>query len=186
MAADPISFEAEYIQGRIMTKFDRSFRKTQSLAQITRTQWESLCDGCGRCCVEKFENRKTGKVYFTSVACRFLDMQSCRCSAYHRRKKEAPWCLILTAELVPKIGWLPQTCAYRLVFEKKELYRWHPLISGSSETVHEAGISVRGKVISSQYVHPDDLENYIVDWKVWGRLGSDLKDKIANERKGAK
>jgi uncharacterized cysteine cluster protein YcgN (CxxCxxCC family) len=166
-----------------MNKLEQPFWKKKTLDKMSKAEWESLCDGCGRCCVEKFENRKTGKVYFTNVACRFLDRQSCRCSAYPRRKKEAPWCLILTAELVPKFGWLPRTCAYRLVSQKKELCRWHPLISGRSETVHEAGISVRGKVISSQNVHPDDLENYIVDWEVWGQLGSGLKDQIPNKLK---
>ena len=160
-----------------MTQSDKTFWKTKSLFDMTKAEWESLCDGCGRCCVEKFENRKTGKVYFTSVACRYLDTKTCRCTVYRHRKTNAPWCLTLKPEMVPKIRWLPQTCAYRLVFMKKDLYRWHPLVSGSPQTVHEAYVSVRGKVISSQYVHPDDLEKYIVDWKIWGGLGSDLEEE---------
>ena len=157
-----------------MAEREQPFWKTKMLDKMSKAEWESLCDACGRCCVEKFENRKTGKVYFTNVACRYLDMQSCRCNAYQRRRKAAPWCLILTPELIPKIRWLPRTCAYRRIYLKKDLKWWHQLLSGSPETVHQAGISVRGKVISSLYVHPEDLENYIVDWKFWGQMGSGL------------
>ena len=129
-------------------------------------EWEALCDGCGRCCVEKLENKKTGKVYFTNVSCRYLDPRKCSCTAYHKRRKTAPWCLHLTPRLVSKIRWLPQSCAYRLLREGKELAWWHPLVSGRPETVHQAGISVSGRVISSLYVHPDDLANYVVDWQM--------------------
>jgi len=151
------------------------FWKTKTLAEMTHAEWESLCDGCGRCCLEKLENRKTGKVNFTSVSCRYLDTKSCRCTVYHRRREAAPWCLSLVPGLVPKIRWLPKTCAYRRVAEGKALEGWHPLVSGSLLTVHEAGISVGDKVVSSEYVHPDDLENFIVDWKIWEKIGMELK-----------
>jgi len=142
------------------------FWKAKTLDQMNKTEWESLCDGCGRCCVEKLENKKTGKVYFTNVSCRFLDPEKCICKAYRHRRQKAPWCLHLTAEMVPKIRWLPKSCAYRLVYEKRNLAWWHPLISGTRKTVHRSGISVSGKVVSSQHVHPDDLVNYVVDWKI--------------------
>lgn len=158
-----------------LTELKYPFWKTKALAAMTLTEWESLCDGCGRCCLEKLENRKTGKVHFTSVACRYLDTKNCRCTVYLQRREAAPWCLSLDPDLVPKIRWLPQTCAYRRVAEGKELEGWHPLVSGSPLTVHEAGISIVDKVISSEYVHPDDLENFIVDWKVWEKLGMELK-----------
>lgn len=161
-----------------MKKTETPFWKVKTLEQMTRREWESLCDGCGRCCLEKLENRKTGKVFFTSVACRYLDTDTCRCKAYERRRQAAPWCLILSWRLIPKIRWLPRTCAYRLLSEKKELAWWHPLVSGDPNTVREAGIWVGGKIVSSEYVHPDDLENFIVDWKLWENLGVDLEKKI--------
>jgi uncharacterized cysteine cluster protein YcgN (CxxCxxCC family) len=151
-----------------------SFWKTKTLEEMTRSEWESLCDNCGRCCVEKLEDKKTGKVFFTNVACRFLDLQKCRCTSYENRKAIAPWCLILTPQLVPMIRWLPKSCAYRVISEKRELAWWHPLVSGDLDSVHRAGISVSGKVISSEHVHPDDLANFIVDWKVWKDLGAGL------------
>ncbi len=152
------------------------FWKKKTLEQMTRTEWESLCDGCGRCCVEKLENKKTGKVYFTNVSCKYLDTRQCSCTAYDQRREKAPWCLSLTPEMVPKIRWLPKSCAYHLVYEKKELAWWHPLVSGRRETVHKAGVSVSGKVISAEYVHPDDLVHYVVDWNLWKHLGSGLPE----------
>jgi len=138
------------------------FWHTLSLAEMTPAQWESLCDGCGRCCLHKLENRKTGRVYFTSVACRLLDMQSCRCKVYARRRRYMPDCLMLTPSSVNRRRWLPGSCAYRLLAEGKNLPWWHPLVSGSSETVHEAGMSVRGRAVSEDDVDLDRLEDYIV------------------------
>ncbi|MCG8455220.1 MAG: YcgN family cysteine cluster protein [Holophagales bacterium] len=113
-------------------------------------EWESLCDGCGQCCRVKLENEETGEVVGTQVACRLLDVEACRCLDYSNRALEVPSCLQLTLELVPVLPWLPETCAYRLIYEGKPLEPWHPLISGDPESVHRAGISVRGKVVSEQ------------------------------------
>ena len=139
------------------------FWQRKSLAEMSQKEWESLCDGCGKCCVNKLEFEDTGKVVQTNVACKLLDTQSCRCSDYKNRKKLVPDCIRLTPKVVSKMDWLPDTCGYRLIDAGKDLYWWHPLVSGDVHTVHEAGISVRGRVISETGV--DDLEDHIVDWK---------------------
>lgn len=139
------------------------FWKRKTLAEMSRNEWESLCDGCGKCCVNKLEFEDTGKVVQTKVACKLLDLQTCRCGDYKNRKKLVPDCIRLTPAAVRKMDWLPSTCGYRLVDAGRDLYWWHPLVSGDPRTVHEAGISVRGRVISE--VGVDDLEDYIVDWK---------------------
>lgn len=138
------------------------FWEIKSLAEMTPKEWESLCDGCGRCCLNKLENEETGEIFHTDVACRLLDMESCRCASYDDRKRYVPDCQILTHRNLKRYPWLPSTCAYRLLAEGEKLYWWHPLISGSSETVHEARISVRGRVVSER--HTDDLENHVVSW----------------------
>ncbi|MBN1931776.1 MAG: YcgN family cysteine cluster protein [Desulfobacterales bacterium] len=153
----------------------KPFWKIKPLSEMTRKEWESLCDGCGRCCLEKLENKKTGKVYYTNVACPLLDPETCRCKSYKDRKALMPFCLSLTPENINKFRWLPGSCAYRLLAEGKELAWWHPLVSGNADTVRQAGISVCGKVISSEHIHPDDLENYIVDWKIWTRHAQTLE-----------
>ncbi|PRD58833.1 YcgN family cysteine cluster protein [Phyllobacterium myrsinacearum] len=122
------------------------FWKTKTLDELNRSEWESLCDGCGRCCLHKIEDEDTEEIYFTTVACTLLDAGTCQCSDYVHRKKKVPDCVFLTPEIVREVDWLPDTCGYRLIDEGKDLYWWHPLVSGSMETVHEAGISVRGKV----------------------------------------
>ncbi|HPA15018.1 MAG TPA: YcgN family cysteine cluster protein [Desulfobacterales bacterium] len=146
-----------------MLKSELPFWKTKALHEMTVDEWESLCDGCGRCCLQKLENKKTGKVYYTSVACYLLNNETCRCKSYKERTRLVTECLILKPETAIRFRWLPVTCAYRLLAEGKELAWWHPLLSGDPDTVHQAGISVRGKVISEEYVHPDDLENYILN-----------------------
>ena len=138
------------------------FWKRKKLAEMSKAEWESLCDGCGRCCLNKLENDATGDVQYTDVACRLLDPHTCRCANYENRKRFVPDCQILTAVNVKRLTWLPSTCAYRLVAEGKDLYWWHPLLSGDSETVHAAGISVRGRVVSER--DTDDLENHVVGW----------------------
>lgn len=139
------------------------FWKTTPLNRMTPEQWESLCDGCGRCCLEKLQNPRTGKVYYTGVACPLLDLVSCRCTDYENRHRQMPDCLTMTPETVVRFRWLPKTCAYRLISEGNDLPEWHPLISGDRRSVHRAGISVRGKAISGAHVHPDDLSRHIVD-----------------------
>ncbi|HUZ67865.1 MAG TPA: YcgN family cysteine cluster protein [Beijerinckiaceae bacterium] len=135
------------------------------LDKLTEAEWESLCDQCGRCCLVKLEDEDTGRVHFTNLGCRLLQSQNCRCGDYENRQSRVPDCVKLTPATVSEIPWLPPTCAYRLVAEGKDLMWWHPLVSGSTETVHEAGVSVRNRVAASE----DDvrLANYpkfIVAW----------------------
>jgi len=137
-----------------------AFWRNTTLEKLTHEQWESLCDGCGRCCLQKLKNPTTGKVYYTWVACLLLDIQTCRCTDYELRHILVPDCLSLGADNIPKLRWLPKTCAYRLVAEQKELPEWHPLISGDRNSVHTAGMSVRDRAVSEEHVHPDDLENF--------------------------
>ena len=142
------------------------FWKSMTLEQMSREQWEALCDGCGRCCLQKFQDGKTGKVTYTWVACYLLDTQACRCTDYARRSTLVPDCLVLTPEQIPRLRWLPKTCAYRRLSEGKHLDAWHPLVSGDPNSVHRAGISVRGKAISEVYVHPEDVDFYAIGYRI--------------------
>lgn len=143
---------------------ENPFWKVKSLDQLTQGEWESLCDGCGLCCLNKLEDWDTGEVAFTSVACRLLDGDSCRCVDYENRQATVPDCIQLTPKSVREIHWLPPTCGYRLVRDGLDLYWWHPLISGDPETVHQAGISAQGRTISEEEVDVDDFEDYLVEW----------------------
>ena len=147
-----------------MNKQSNHFWETKTLEQMTSEEWESLCDGCGRCCLNKLEDIDTGELHFTNVACRLLDDNSCRCENYPERKKLVPECLVLNAESVKNSTALPNSCAYRRVSEGKPLLAWHPLICGNTKEIHHAGISVRDKTISEQYIHIDQFEDHIVDW----------------------
>ncbi len=138
------------------------FWKRKTLREMSRAEWESLCDGCGRCCLNKLEIETTGETIYTDVACRLLDHRTCRCMNYPERKKYVPECQILTPRMIDKLKWLPSTCAYRLIRDGEDLYWWHPLVSNDPETVHYAGISVRGRVVSER--DTDDLENRVVGW----------------------
>jgi uncharacterized cysteine cluster protein YcgN (CxxCxxCC family) len=131
------------------------------LADLSREEWEALCDGCGKCCLHKLEDADTGEVHATSVACKLLDTHSARCTNYRGRRAFVPDCIRLSANNVARMGWLPKTCAYRLRAEGKPLFDWHPLISGDPESVHRAGISVRGWTISEG--EAGDLEFHLVD-----------------------
>lgn len=130
---------------------------------MTREQWESLCDGCGRCCIIKFEDVDTHEILYTDAVCSLLDIETCRCGDYTHRSRLVPTCLVLTADLVKQLKWMPETCAYRRLAEGKRLEWWHPLVSGDPNTVHTAGISVRGKVYSEKDIPPDMLEDHIID-----------------------
>ncbi len=121
---------------------------------MTRDEWESLCDGCARCCLVKLEDEDTGEIHFTDIGCTLLDGKACRCRDYPRRSRRVTDCVTLTPEAVRTLTWLPVTCAYRLLSQGKDLPDWHPLVSGSSDSVHEAGVSVRGRVHASE----DDLD----------------------------
>jgi uncharacterized protein len=145
---------------------DRPFWETLSLDEMSHKQWESLCDGCGRCCLQKFQDAKTGKVTYTWVACYLLDTQACHCTDYLRRTRLVPDCLVLTPEKIPHLRWLPRTCAYRRLSEGKDLDAWHPLVSGDPDSVHRAGISVRDKAISEVYVHPEDVDFYAIGYRL--------------------
>lgn len=122
------------------------FWKTKSLAEMDAGEWESLCDGCGRCCLIKLEDEESGEYYFTDVACRLFDGETCRCKDYPNRDREVPDCVRLEPSNVGALGWMPPSCAYRLLAEGKELPDWHPLVSGRQESVAEAGASVAGRV----------------------------------------
>ena len=142
----------------------KPFWLEKELDEMTPTEWESLCDGCGRCCLNKFEDEDTGKVHYTDVACKLLDHDSGRCSNYAQRTRLVPDCIVLSAKNLPNMNCLPPTCGYRLVYEGKDLYWWHPLKSGDPETVHSAGISVRGRVVSEVGMSDDDMEQRLVRW----------------------
>jgi uncharacterized protein len=146
---------------------DIPFWRRKTLTQLTQQEWESLCDGCGRCCLNKLEDEETGRIYFTDVGCRLLDGETCRCRDYPNRTAKVKDCVRLTPRNINRIVWLPPTCAYRRLADGHDLYWWHPLVSGDPDTVHAAGISVRGKVgASEQEVKDDDLEDRIVSWPV--------------------
>ncbi|OYW57557.1 MAG: hypothetical protein B7X99_02890 [Rhizobiales bacterium 17-65-6] len=150
---------------------DIPFWRRKALTDMTPQEWESLCDGCGRCCLVKLEDEDTGEIAYTDVACRLLDAGSCRCSDYPNRQAHVPDCVRLTPEVVLEIGWLPPTCGYRLVSEGKDLPSWHPLVSGTPDSVHEAGISVRGRVsgLETQFGLFEIVE-HIVSWPLrWPR-----------------
>jgi hypothetical protein len=140
------------------------FWETKSLGEMSASEWESLCDGCGQCCLLKLEDEDTGKIAVTRVACKLLDIGSCRCSNYEARKDHVPDCVKLTLEEACSLVWLPKTCAYRLIADGRDLPWWHPLVSGTPETVHEAGISVRGNAISETKVPEDRVPSYITGW----------------------
>jgi len=137
------------------------FWLVKDMRDMTSAEWESLCDGCGLCCLHKLEDSDTGKISYTNVACRLLDLDSCQCVNYRLRQKFVPDCVVLTPEKISDFHWLPKSCAYRRVSEGKDLLPWHPLISSSQESVHEAGISVQGKVISER--DAGELVDHIVD-----------------------
>ncbi len=144
---------------------DAPFWRRKSLVEMTDAEWESLCDGCGRCCLVKLEEEESGRIFFTDVGCRLLDGESCRCRDYAHRTDQVHDCVRLQPENVGKLNWLPATCAYRLVSEGRDLYWWHPLVSGDPDSVHAAGISVRGRVgASEETVGVDELEDRIVSW----------------------
>lgn len=141
------------------------FWRAKRLEEMNESEWESVCDGCGRCCLVKLEEEGTGKIYFTDVGCRLLDAGTSRCRDYQHRTEKVDDCVRLNPRVIAEIGWLPPTCGYRLIAEGKDLYWWHPLVSGDKETVHAAGISVRGRVKDNEDdVSSEALEERVVDW----------------------
>ncbi len=141
------------------------FWRRKPLDEMTDSEWESLCDGCGKCCLNKLEEEATDRTFYTDVGCRLLDGQTCRCRDYAHRSDKVDDCVRLTPKALDTITWLPPSCAYVLVAQGRDLYWWHPLVSGDPETVHAAGVSVRGRVGASEVDVPDeDLEDHIVNW----------------------
>ena len=141
------------------------FWRTKPMAQMSRSEWESLCDGCGRCCLNKLTDIDTHETVYTDVGCALLDGNTCRCTDYKNRQKKVSDCVRLTWRNVKRLSWLPPTCGYRLVANGDDLPWWHPLQSGRAETVHEAGISVRGRVTANEKDVPDEeLVEYVVKW----------------------
>jgi len=143
---------------------NQPFWQSKTLAQMSSTEWESLCDGCAKCCLHKLEDEDTDELFFTDISCRLLDTESCRCSDYPNRVSQVPECLVLKLSEPETFDWLPLTCAYRLIAEGKPLADWHPLVSGSSSSVHRAGMSVRGRVVPEQNVAERDYEDHVVYW----------------------
>lgn len=141
-----------------------SFWQTKPLSEMSTAEWESLCDGCAKCCLHKLEDEDTGEVFHTDVACRLLDLDSCQCRDYEDRFTHVPDCFKLTPDNLHLQTWLPASCAYRLLFEGKMLPEWHPLVSGNNQSIHTSGRSVRGRAVSEQSVQPDDMEDRIVLW----------------------
>ena len=134
------------------------------LFQMSRAEWEALCDGCGKCCLNKLEDEDTGEVALTRVACRLFDDATCRCAQYPIRHQFVPDCIVLSpGNIDANLYWIPQTCAYRLVHEGRPLYDWHPLISGTPETVHAAGVSMRGATVPEYEIDQDDWEDHIIE-----------------------
>ena len=141
---------------------DQPFWKTKSLAEMTAEEWESLCDGCGRCCLIKLEDIDTGEIATTNIACKLLDIGKCRCKDYENRSARVPDCHTLTPKLIGDLNWLPSTCAYRVLDKGGELEWWHPLVSGDPNSVHEAGISVRAIAVSEAKVPESRWPDYVI------------------------
>ncbi len=138
------------------------FWEDKSLEELNREEWESLCDGCGKCCLNKLEDNDSGELHYTNVACNLLDLASCGCSDYPNRSTRVPECVTLTPENSRELHWMPATCAYRLLATGKPLPQWHPLISGNALAMHRAGQSVCGRVIHEK--DADSLEYHLITW----------------------
>ena len=139
------------------------FWETKSLRDMSSQEWESLCDGCARCCMIKLEG-DDGTVHHTALVCDLLDRDACRCTRYPERHRLVKDCIVLSADLAGSLKWLPTSCAYRRIAEGRGLEWWHPLVSGTPDSVHEADVSVRDKVVPVSWVHPDEHEDHVVDW----------------------
>ncbi len=153
----------------------KPFWQIRKLEELSRAEWESLCDGCARCCLIKLEDADSGENHYTDIACHLLDHETCRCSDYAKRSVRVPTCVKVSPETLPEIAhWMPPTCAYRLLYEGHALKWWHPLVSGDEESVHLAGISVRGRIICETTIPEQDQEDHIVEWPL--RDGDDTRE----------
>ncbi|MFT8335575.1 YcgN family cysteine cluster protein [Acetobacter orientalis] len=145
-----------------MTTPPLPFWETTPLSEMSTQEWESLCDGCGRCCLHKLRDEETDEIHYTSVACRLLDTATCRCTDYAKRHRKVQDCITLTPDMVKELDWLPPDCAYRRLSENKGLPEWHPLVTGTYESVKTSGASAAGRCISERKA--GDLEDYLVAW----------------------
>jgi uncharacterized cysteine cluster protein YcgN (CxxCxxCC family) len=153
--------KAAYLPGMTNT---HKFWETTPLQKMTPDEWEALCDGCGRCCLNKLEDIDTEELIFTRVACRLFDDTTCRCANYAQRKSIVPECVVLTPDNLHEIAyWMPETCAYRLLHEGKRLPDWHPLVTGDPTSTHKAGVSMQGRTVSEHAVPVEDWEDYPLD-----------------------
>ena len=141
---------------------EQPFWQQKTLDDMSDAEWESLCDGCGQCCLHKLMDEDTDEIYFTNVACRQLNIKTCQCRNYARRFEYEPDCIKLTRENLPTFEWLPPTCAYRLVSEGKDLPLWHHLVCGDPDAVHHERISQSGRMLSEGSVPEDDWEDYLI------------------------
>ena len=134
------------------------------LGELSETEWERLCDGCGRCCLKRLMDDETEEIVHTRVVCKHHDQDTGGCGCYQTRTNLVPDCLELEAMDIAAATWMPATCAYRLRHENKPLFDWHPLLTGSRDAMRSAGISLSGRAISEEYVHPDGYDEHIVRW----------------------
>ncbi len=140
------------------------FWKEKSLKEMTHEEWESLCDGCGKCCLQKLQDEETGQIYYTQLSCHLMDNDTARCTDYQNRLVRVPSCIKLTRERITEFEWLPFSCAYRRVYEGRGLADWHYLVCGDRNAVHRAGVSVAGRVIHNEGVLEEDWEEHIIHW----------------------
>lgn len=149
------------VSGSVLKVF---FWEEKSLEEMTAEEWELLCDGCGKCCLVKLEDEDTGEIYHTNLSCQLLDTESCRCRDYSNRHAMVDDCIQLDRDNIESLGWLPESCSYRLIAKGEPLPEWHHLICGNRKNIHEADASVAGRVISESHVHEDDVHEHIIHW----------------------
>jgi len=142
---------------------ETKFWETKSLEEMSNSEWESLCDGCGRCCLVKLQDEDSNKIYLTNVACKLLDLETCRCSDYSNRLSAVPMCMNLKIDLPAMVNYLPEFCAYRLLYEGKPLEGWHPLLSSISDSTQDAGVAVSEFAVSESAIHPEQMQEHIIE-----------------------
>ena len=145
------------------------FWEEKQLTEMTHEEWESLCDGCGRCCLHKLEDEDTGEFFFTNIVCQYFNLEEHRCTCYNQRTQLVPDCLVVTLKNPDSITYAPESCAYRLLSEGKPLFDWHPLIAGNRDAIIEADICIAGKAVSEEYIHPDQWQDHIIEWETGGK-----------------
>ena len=142
----------------------KRFWEKKPMSKLSQKEWEALCDGCGKCCLNKLEDEDTGEVALTRVACRLLDDATCLCSQYEIRHQFVPECIVLRpGNIEQNLYWMPETCAYKRVWNKQSLPDWHPLVTGDPETVHAAGVSMQGRTVSEFDISDEDWEDHIIE-----------------------